>query len=382
MAISFSEYWALPGVLLLSTGLIALLIKPARTLDWVDIPTTRKHHRQPVPLVGGVAMCAAFCLGVPLLPVQPRDFLVLLVAMVLLTLVGLYDDVRSIRPATRFLCQAGAVLLMVLAGDIVIDRLGDLFGAGPITLGALAVPFTLFGVIGVINAVNMLDGLDGLAGGVALVAAGWLIVLCLTAPAPGQGDIGALLALVMAITGFLAFNLRHPWQARARVFMGDAGSTMLGFVLSWFMIHLSQGDGAAMAPMTAVWILALPLMDTIAVMFRRIRAGRSPLAADRQHLHHLLLGYGLSDGRVTAILLAIAFLTGAAGAITWWLRVPDYLQFYVFLALFLLYYQATTAAWARWKTLPTSRMPDRRHQLVKAVPSRVILRADSRQNEE
>lgn len=382
MAIAFSAYWALPGVLLLSAGLIALLIKPARTLGWVDIPTTRKHHRQPVPLVGGIAMCAAFCLSVPLLPAQPRDFLVLLVATVPLTLVGLYDDLRSIRPATRFLFQAGAVLLMALAGDIVIDHLGDLFGAGPIALGALAVPFTLFGVIGVINAVNMLDGLDGLAGGVALVAAGWLIVLCLTAPAPGQGDIGALLALVMAITGFLAFNLRHPWQARARVFMGDAGSTMLGFVLSWFMIHLSQGDGAAMAPMTAVWILALPLMDTIAVMFRRIRAGRSPLAADRQHLHHLLLGYGLSDGRVTAILLAIAFLTGAAGAIAWWLRVPDYLQFYVFLALFLLYYQATTAAWARWQTLPTSRMPDRRHQLVKAAPSRVILRADSRQNEE
>jgi hypothetical protein len=94
------------------------------------------------------------------------------------------------------------------------------------------------------------------------------------------------------------------------------------------------------------------------------------------------LGYGLSDGRVTAILLAIAFLTGAAGTITWWLRVPECLQFYVFLALFLLYYQATTAAWARWQTLPTSRMPDRRHQLVKAAPSRVILRPDPRQNEE
>jgi UDP-GlcNAc:undecaprenyl-phosphate GlcNAc-1-phosphate transferase len=232
---------------------------------------------------------------------------------------------------------------MALVGDGIPHHLGDLFGLGEVELGGWAVPFTLFGAVGVINAFNMLDGLDGLAGGVALVAVGWLIVLCLTAPTLlQQGDISALLALVAAVAGFLAFNLRHPWQARARVFMGDAGSTMLGFVLSWFMVHLSQGDRAAMAPMTAVWILALPLMDTIAVMFRRIRAGRSPFAADRQHLHHLLLGYGLSEGQVTIWLLGGAFVTGGLGVLANELDVPDYWQFYIFAAVFLLYYRLTT----------------------------------------
>jgi UDP-GlcNAc:undecaprenyl-phosphate GlcNAc-1-phosphate transferase len=366
----FSQHWVLLGALLFSAGLIAILIKPARTLGWVDLPSTRKHHRQPVPLVGGVAMCAAFCLSVPLLPAQPRNYPILLTGMVLLTLVGFYDDLRSTRPATRFLFQAGAILLMALVSDGALDHLGDLFGAGAIRLEGFAVLFTLFGVIGVINALNMMDGLDGLAGGMALVASGWLIALCLNARVPDPGDIGALLALVMAIAGFLAYNLRHPWRACATVFMGDSGSTMLGFVLSWFMIHLSQGDQAAMAPMTAVWILALPLMDTVAVMIRRIRAGQSPFAADRQHLHHLLLGGGLSDGRVTAIMLAVAFATGAAGSIAWWLRVPEYVQFYTFLVMFLLYYRTTTEVWMQRKAAALSAGPlsDRRHDHFRADP--------------
>ncbi|MDS4022179.1 MAG: MraY family glycosyltransferase [Candidatus Competibacter sp.] len=382
MDLSFPEHWVLLGALSLSAGLIALLIKPARALGWVDVPSTRKHHREPVPLVGGIAMCAAFCLSVPLLPAQPRNYPVLLAGMALLTLVGLYDDLRSTRPATRFLLQAGVILLMALVSDGILNHLGDLFGTGAIKLEGFAVLFTLFGVIGVINALNMIDGLDGLAGGMALVASGWLIVLCLNARVPDPGDIGALLVLVMVIAGFLAYNLRHPWRAFATVFMGDSGSTMLGFVLSWFVVHLSQGNQAAMAPMTAVWILALPLMDTVAVMIRRIRAGQSPFAADRQHLHHLLLGRGLSDGRVTAIMLVIASLSGAVGVFAWWLGVPEYVQFYVFLGIFLLYYRTTTGIWMEGKTIVLSAGPlsDRRHDPLRANPDPSLLHPAPRQN--
>ena len=330
----------------LCVGLIALLIRPARAWGWVDRPTTRKHHQTPVPMVGGVAMCAAYGLSVLVLPVQPHSCRELLIAMVLLTLLGLYDDLRAIRPAIRFVFQSSAVLVMALGGGIMLGNLGDLFGLGEVTLaGGLALLFTLFCVVGVINAFNMSDGLDGLAGGLALIAAGWLIVLVRIAPISHPGDSDALLALVMVITGFLCFNLRHPGRARASVFMGDAGSTMLGFVLAWFLVHLSQGREAVMSPMTAVWLLALPLMDTVGVMIRRIRTGRSPFAADCQHLHHLLLSCGLSDGRATALLLAMALMSGAAGVVAHWLNVPAHPQFYAFLALFGLYYRVTSRLW-------------------------------------
>jgi UDP-GlcNAc:undecaprenyl-phosphate GlcNAc-1-phosphate transferase len=333
----------------LCVGLIALLSRPARSWGWVDRPTGRKHHPTPVPLVGGVAMCVAYGLSLLALPARPDACGALLIAMVLLTLIGLYDDLRATRPALRFVFQGGAVLVMALGGGVTLDHLGNLFGLGDVTLpeGA-ALLFTLFCVVGVINAFNMSDGLDGLAGGLALIAAGWLIVLLRNAPLSHAGDHDALLALVMVIAGFLCFNLRHPWRSRASVFMGDAGSTLLGFVLAWFLVHLSQDREAAMTPMTAVWLLALPLMDTISVMIRRIRVGHNPLVADRRHLHHLLLSGGLSDGQATALLLIAALLTGGVGVAAHELGVPEYLQFYAFLALFGLYQGLTTHFWKRY----------------------------------
>jgi UDP-GlcNAc:undecaprenyl-phosphate GlcNAc-1-phosphate transferase len=371
----------------LCVGLIALLIRPARAWGWVDRPTTRKHHRTPVPLVGGAAMGAAYGLSVLMLPEKPDGYLELLIAVVLLALVGLYDDLRAVRPAFRFIFQIGAVLVMALGGEIVLGNLGDLFGLGDVALtSSVAFLFTLFCVVGVINALNMSDGLDGLAGGLALIAAGWLLVLVQSAPSLQRGSSDALLILVMVIAGFLCFNLRHPWRARASVFMGDAGSTMLGFVLAWFLVHLSQGPGAVMVPMTAVWILAVPLMDTIAVMIRRIRAGHSPFAADRQHLHHLVLGLGLSDGQTTALLLAVALTTGAVGVAAYGLDAPEHLQFYAFLVLFGLYYRVTTRLWERQRiavALAETTATDRRRvPSAKAVVTRTAFRQEPARNED
>ncbi len=344
------EYGLLLYTLLLSIGFIALSIRWAGRLGWVDRPDDRKQHRHPVPLTGGIAMCAAFCLSLPLMPDKPDAYLVLLASLVVLALVGAYDDLRSIRPATRFLFQTVAVLLMTLNGQVLLSNLGNLLGWGSIVLGDLAIPFTLFGIVGVINAFNMIDGLDGLAGGVALIAIGCLLALNLTAPAPDHHASNALLVLAMVIVGFLCFNLRHPWRVQASVFMGDSGSTMLGFALGWFLVSLSQdreGQAAVMTPMTAVWILAVPLLDTVTVMIRRLRARQSPFNADRQHLHHLLLNYGYSDGQVTAMLLTGALITGVIGMAAHRLAVPEFVQFYGFLGVFLLYYQATTHIWLR-----------------------------------
>lgn len=322
-------------------GSIILLAIPARRLGWVDRPDSRKRHQAPVPVIGGVAMYLAFSLVLFWLPERPNGWEALLVAMGLLTAVGIYDDVWRVSPLVRLFFQGGAVLLTIKAGGLTISQLGDLFGLGPIILGTGTVFYTIFCVVGVINAFNMSDGLDGLAGGFALVAVGWLIVLSQVNPGQHQAESIALTALAAAIMGFLAFNLRHPWRARASVFMGDAGSTMLGLVIGWFLIRLSQGETGAIRPMTAVWILAVPLLDAVTLMIRRALAGRNPFGADRQHLHHLLQAFGLGHGRVTAVLLLVAVASGGVGATTCWLGVPDYVQFYVFISLFVAYYQVT-----------------------------------------
>jgi UDP-GlcNAc:undecaprenyl-phosphate GlcNAc-1-phosphate transferase len=357
-----NSYWPLLYVFLLSSCITGLLIKPALAWGWVDLPSTRKHHPHPVPVIGGVTMYAAFCASLWWIPDRHEGFAALMAGMLVMVLIGAYDDRRHIRPSVRLALQTTVVLAAALAGGPRVTDLGDLLGWGPIALAGLALPFTLFGVVGVINAFNMIDGLDGLAGGLALIAAGWLAVLCLTGPAPNPTSAYLLLTLVMVLAGFLAWNLRHPWRKKAKVFMGDAGSTLLGFALGWFIIDLSQGGQAVMAPITALWIMALPLMDTITVMIRRLRAGQSPFAGDRQHLHHLLLATGRTDARVTAILLVCGLMTGGIGAAAWWLGLPEYLQFYAFSAIFLLYYQGTTRLWYRRKVgkIDPGSQPDRR----------------------
>lgn len=346
-------YWVL--AFFICIGLIAFLETPARRLGWVDRPDIRKKHREPVPVIGGVAMYLAFSLVLLWLPQRPSGWEALLAAMGMLTAVGICDDVWRVSPLIRFCFQGGAVMLTIKTGGLVISQLGDLFGLGPVVLDASAALFTVFCVVGVINAFNMCDGLDGLAGGFALVVTGWLIVLSQTGPGQHHADCIALMTLAAAIAGFLTFNLRHPWRARASVFMGDAGSTMLGLVVGWFLVQLSHGETRVMMPMTAVWVLAVPLLDAVTLMVRRTLAGRSPFGADRRHLHHLLQTFGWSHGRVTAVLLLVAIASGGIGATAWWLRVPDYVQFYVFIGLFLVYYQATARIWA-WLDVAPARI--------------------------
>lgn len=354
-------YWLLAGIPLLSAGLILLLAGPAGRLGLLDLPSTRKHHRQPVPLVGGIAIWAAFTTGMLLKPESLPDYGFLLGGMTLMTLVGLLDDIHPLSPWIRLLFQVLAVLVMGLADHTVLTNLGNLLGSGNILLTDAAWLFTLFAVVGLVNAFNMIDGLDGLAGGQALIATGWLLLLGLHAPIRIEARLESLLILALAIAGFLLFNLRHPWRARASVFMGDAGSNLLGFVLAWFLIRMSQGEARELDPITAVWILALPLMDTVAVMIRRLMAGHSPFAADRQHLHFLLLGYGWSEVRGVAILLLTAFGLGGLGVLAQWFGVPEYLRFYAFVVVFLGYFAMTTRMVQVLRKRPVFDTGERRH---------------------
>jgi UDP-GlcNAc:undecaprenyl-phosphate GlcNAc-1-phosphate transferase len=140
-----------------------------------------------------------------------------------------------------------------------------------------------------------------------------------------------------ALVGFLLFNARTPWRARALVFMGDTGSLMLGLLLGWVAVRLAMSEPRGLAPITAVWILGLPIADTVTIMLRRALRGHSPFHADREHLHHILLASGLSSSRVVTTMVGCAALLAAIGIAAPYAGVPEYALFSAYMAVLVAY---------------------------------------------
>lgn len=304
------------------------LIPWASRVGLVDVPAGHKAHSGPTPLVGGLAIYLALLLSFVWFPFLSRQMLPFISGATLLLVVGILDDLHQLKPSTRFLAQIIAALIMTLWGGVVLDDLGELLGDEHLILGPLAVPFTLFAVVGVINAMNMIDGLDGLAGGLALVP---LTVLGLGATDPAAGALLTLLGV--AVLAFLLFNLRLPGRPQARVFLGNGGSMLLGYALAWFLVDFSQEPHQSIAPVTALWLLAVPLVDTICAILRRALSRVSPFAADRRHLHHILLARGCTATGTLAILLGLAVVLAAKGRLAEALGAPQSLIFGAFLGL-------------------------------------------------
>ena len=327
----------------LSFAAIALLVPFAPRLGLVDVPDGRKAHGREVPLVGGLAVFAAVVVSEWTLREGIPATLLLACAMVLA--VGAMDDRTDLSPRVKVAVQALAGCFMIVAGDVCLHTVGDLLGWRPIGLSHLAVPLTLFALVGMVNSTNMIDGMDGLAGTIALIAFAWYALVATTSGLPVQANFALLCG--GALAGFLPFNLRIPARARARVFLGDAGSLMLGFGLGWLAIDLTQGPGRSVPPIAALWVVLLPLADCVSVMARRIRAGRDPFAADRQHLHHYLLARGMSENQALALLAAISIAFGAVGFSGWRLAVPEWALFWPFFFGYFAYHSWIQRAWKK-----------------------------------
>jgi UDP-GlcNAc:undecaprenyl-phosphate GlcNAc-1-phosphate transferase len=307
------------------------LSRIALRIGLADLPGGRKQHEGPVPVTGGLAMFAGFAVAALASGLVTGPTLALVAALGLLVAGGAADDMHDISPRAKVIVQLVAALFMTSWAGVQVAQLGNLLGLGPTNLHGWAIPFSIVCALGVINAINMIDGLDGGAGGVALAIALWL-AWCAAAQRLGVQCV-LLLLLAAAIAGFLLWNLRVPGRAQAAVFMGDAGSMMLGMALCWFSIDLTQGEGRSLPPMACVWLLAVPLLDMARVMFLRLRRGASLFDADRGHFHYLLLARGHSVAATAWILAGATALAGALGVGAWKLGVPDWAMFYAFLAL-------------------------------------------------
>jgi UDP-GlcNAc:undecaprenyl-phosphate GlcNAc-1-phosphate transferase len=325
----------------------------------VDIPNERKVHEGEIPLVGGIAILVAVASahliagavlpGIVLAPPQLAFYF----GAALLVIVGMIDDYRELLPSTRIIVQFFVVLIMIYGGGLVVRNIGAMpLSGGELTLGVLAVPFTIVASIGVINAVNMSDGLDGLAGSLTLVSLLGFLVATL---ALGHGEqVELLVLLIAAVVAFLIFNVTVPGKRRALIFLGDAGSMLLGFALVWFAISLSQGPDRAIRPSSALWFLMVPVLDAVCMMGRRVARRRPIFSADKEHLHHvfLLAGFTVNETVLTMTALAAAgVLVGFGGA---YYEISDWVMIGAFTICGLLYYTMIMHAWSVMRFLHRS----------------------------
>jgi len=319
--------------MLVCSILIVLLRKVAYRLDFVDRPAGRKQHRHPTPTVGGLAMFFAVLVALLIGDALHGKIAILLGCAAALVVLGILDDKHGLSVSMRMMIQVFLVTVVIVGADGTVTHLGTMFGSD-IPLGMFAIPFSVLAFVGGINAINMIDGVDGMAGKMALITMLGVATICYVA---GADELLLLTwAMLGTLVGFLFLNSR-VFVKRAWVFMGDSGSMWLGLVLGWFMAQVTH-DSVSAEPALVLWLFGIPLIDTLAVMFRRAKHKRSPFQADRAHIHYLLKHMGFSTKRNVLVLSLAQLILVGIGVIFYLAQVPAWIIFWSFVLLMLFYF--------------------------------------------
>jgi UDP-GlcNAc:undecaprenyl-phosphate GlcNAc-1-phosphate transferase len=291
--------YAMPFIvaMIVAMAWLPLLAKVAAKWGIVDEPGGRKVHSAPIPRVGGLAMAiGVFVAALIAIDLQVQDRWFLGAAAVLVAF-GALDDRFDLDYRVKLIGQLLAVVIVVVGGDVHIRA---------ITLDDrvmlpewVSVPLTIFFLVGITNAVNLADGLDGLAGGTTFLC---LCAVALLLSSVGDQNAGTALCLAFAgaVLGFLRFNT-YP----ASVFMGDAGSQLLGFTIGVLSIRATQSFASQFSAAIPVLLLAIPILDTLSVMAQRIGEGRSPFSPDKNHIHHKLLALGFGHHEAVMVIYSM-----------------------------------------------------------------------------
>jgi UDP-GlcNAc:undecaprenyl-phosphate GlcNAc-1-phosphate transferase len=247
----------------------------------------------------------------------------------ILVVIGLIDDRFELTATARLASQFAATLIMRYGAGLALNDIGDPFGTGVITMGKFTLLFTTLVTITMINAYNFVDGSDGLSGSLACIA---LVAVAIVGGLSSPAGASALI-VAAAILGFLVFNLPMGINNHLRSFMGDAGSTLLGFCVVWTTIGISQGDARVISPVHCLWFAAIPIFDFMTCFARRIANRRSPFAPGRDHFHHILLRGGLSGRQALMVLAGFQLLYAAIGIFGYLSEVSDVAMFSAWAAL-------------------------------------------------
>ena len=288
-------------VFFISIFVASLVYKPilkfAKNHHYYDNPEARKLQRRPVPVMGGFVVYVGAMTGALfswfmydcsfIVPVQ--------VAMLIMLIVGTWDDLKDISPTWKFAVEVALVVAMALYNHYPVNDFHGLWGVHEISAW-IAWPLTVFACVGVINAVNMIDGIDGLSSGICIMAFGFYSWAFFTSQDYARAALG-----VSILGGLIPFFIMNVFGKRSKMFIGDAGTLMLGIVLCDFLMAMLTKDSVCEKRFDkmgfcliayALAVVAIPVFDTVRVMFGRISRGESPFAADKTHLHHAFIDYG------------------------------------------------------------------------------------------
>ena len=273
--------------------LVLLVVRYAHSLKLLDVPNERSHHCSIIASGAGIGFVSAIFMAMLFFNLQlSLEYWFVFVAILMVFGIGVLDDRHDVSPKMKFVFIFAAVILMWING-VSFDTLGRLFGY-ELSLYWLALPFSLLAMAGLTNALNLVDGLDGLAGSLSIII---LASFAYVGHENGNAFIYMLSTYSMAsVVGFMFLN----WNP-AKVFMGDSGSLTLGFIVSVLAVMSTE----YVQPVTLLYFIAIPILDTLIVMLRRIRRKASPFSADKTHLHHILVKFFDNNVKKTVIFLSL-----------------------------------------------------------------------------
>ena len=311
-----TELW----IKLILAMLVALTISFAATpiiksfackVGAIDVPgEARRVHDHPIPRLGGLAIFLGFLLSVVLFADISRQVQGVLLGSIIIVAIGAVDDIVSLNAWVKLIGQIAAAVVAVMHGVVIeVVMNPNIFSESEhLILGMLSIPITIIWIVIVTNSVNLIDGLDGLAVGISAIGSVTMLVIAI---AVSEGNVAVILAaLAGACVGFMPYNL-NP----AKIFMGDTGALLLGYVLSTVSVMGMFKFYAIVSFIVPVLALALPVFDTTFAIVRRLLKGQSPMTPDRGHFHHLLIDMGYSQKQAVAILYAISAILGVGAVV-------------------------------------------------------------------
>ena len=332
-AVGFTVSIVLIVSFILSLTSVWVVLRFSNNKKWFDHTNERKIHNGNIPRLGGIGFAVIFIFMVMAVSFLRHEFassihnLPCLIALLLILFFGIIDDFRPLRPSIKFLLQIAAALVVIIPGFI-FKRIAyfDIFSL-PEPLGYA---ITLLWIVGIANAFNLIDGIDGLAGGLSALIAVFLGLIFFSY---GHDYLMALYCVVLVgvVAGFLVFNAPLP---KAKIFMGDCGSQFLGFLLAVLPLLERQDNQANLPVLYAAALLIIPIFDTTAAVWRRIRDGQKISEPDMAHVHHKLLNLGLSVRGVVAVLCGLQIILGVLVLIS--IRLEGLLSLYVLGASYLI----------------------------------------------
>ncbi|NMP32941.1 UDP-N-acetylglucosamine--undecaprenyl-phosphate N-acetylglucosaminephosphotransferase [Thalassotalea sp. M1531] len=332
------DFFALAVAFFSSILTIKVLLPLAPHIGLIDIPSERKRHDGAIPLIGGISIFTGVLIASTLFIGQSQIVNLYLISSALIVFIGTLDDIYDLSVGSRILFQGIIACVLVFGAGEYIHNFGNIISFGNVDIGSYGMIFTILAVIAAINAFNMVDGIDGLAGSMSIITIASVAILTVL-NSPDQNVLLPLLIVVSTIP-YLFYNVSTRNPRGKKIFMGDAGSMYMGLTIIWLLTistQSSEASSSSFRPVTALWIIAIPLMDMFAIMYRRIRKGESPFKADNGHIHHIFLANGFTSRKALWLISFLSVLCAAVGITGDYYAIPEWLMLVGFILVFCVY---------------------------------------------